>query len=437
MANDNAARDKTCVKYLAHYAEPEAQFLASFPAQYNYQHVLVIPAFQETAAFIQRFANSVLAKQQCLLIVVVNQPDSDFGREHQQAQSDLADYISGQGQLLWQDENLRLIDLALSSDGGDNKTAIDSGAVSDSNSAILLVDRFTKPIPADQGVGLARKIGADLAVNLFITGNISSRWIHSSDADAYLPNNYFTAHADQSTSLNRSLNSAVATCCNFYHHAEQQDIHQANLRYENALRYYVAGLAYAKSPYAYFTIGSILSFDMLAYCQARGFPKRSAGEDFYLLNKLAKLGDVAYLSDVIIKLDARPSQRVPFGTGPAVQNIMNLAEQQQDYLYYNPGIFVELKQCISAFESLWQHCLQPQLWLEMLSEPTQQALVSIGLLSFVTKQQSAKQAQFDKQLTVWFDSFKTLKFIHALRDLGFDSILLEQAITDAPFSLLR
>ena len=315
MANNNATRDKTCVKYLAHYAEPETQYLASFPAQYSYQHVLVIPAFQETEAFIQRFANSVLALPQCLLIVVLNQPDSDFGREHQQAQSDLAASISAQGQLLWQHENLRLIDLPSASDTSSN------------NSAILLVDRFTKPIPADQGVGLARKIGADLAVNLFITGNIKSRWIHSSDADAYLPDNYFTAHADQSTSLNRSLHAAVATCCNFFHHSDQQAIHQANLRYENALRYYVAGLAYAKSPYAYFTIGSILSFDMLAYCQARGFPKRSAGEDFYLLNKLAKLGDVVYLADVIIKLDARPSQRVPFGTGPAVQNIMNLAEQ--------------------------------------------------------------------------------------------------------------
>ena len=114
-----------------------------------------------------------------------------------------------------------------------------------------------------------------------------------------------------------------------------------------------------------------------------------------------------------------------------------MLSKPQDYLYYNPDIFVELKHCIEAFENLWHHRLQPQLWLESLSTPSQQALVSIGLLSFVTKQQSAKKAQFDKQLTVWFDSFKTLKFIHALRDLGFDSILLEQAIAEAPFSLLR
>jgi hypothetical protein len=210
-------------------------------------------------------------------------------------------------------------------------------------------------------------------------------------------------------------------------------IHQANRLYETALRYYVAGLHFAQSPYAYFTIGSILSFDINAYCQARGFPKRNAGEDFYLLNKLAKLGVVTYLPEVTIKLEARPSQRVPFGTGPAVQSIMQLTEQSQDYLYYNPEVFIELKACLLAFNTLWQHRKQPELWFDSLSVITQQALKNIGVLSFITKQKSANQIQFDKQLIVWFDSFKTLKFIHALRELGLNNIPLEQALAKAPF----
>tara|TARA_R110000737_G_scaffold1598_18_gene4842 strand:- start:7160 stop:8422 length:1263 start_codon:yes stop_codon:yes gene_type:complete len=420
MTNDKSARqaDKTSLKYLAHFAETEVRSLVSFPADVSYQHVLVIPAFMESAQFIERFIDSTLVQQQCLLIVVVNQPNSDFGRQHQQAQGDLSTRITQQGNLLWQQDNLRLIDLTHAKS---NKTA---------NSAILLVDRYSKPIPTEQGVGLARKIGADLAVKLFFEGNILSSWVHSSDADAHLPDNYLTAHVTN----NLTLKTAVATCCNFYHHSEQVDIHQANKRYEKALRYYVAGLQYAQSPYAYFTIGSILSFDIKAYCQARGFPKRSAGEDFYLLNKLAKLGKVAYLPDVTIKLDARPSQRVPFGTGPAVQSIMQLTEQGQDYLYYHPEVFIALKHCLHAFDNLWQDRQQPNIWLARLPEKTQQALTNIGLLTFITKQKSAQKIQFDKQLTVWFDSFKTLKFIHALRDLGFQNIALEQAIADAPFS---
>ena len=420
MNHANAVRQghNTCAKYLAHYAEPETQSLTSFPQRLSYQQVLVIPAFEETAAFIERFVNSVLVEQSCLLIVVINQPDNDLGLAHYQTQVDLSNAIAQQGGVIWQQDNLQLIELC---QANKNQRI---------NSAILMVNRYHHAIPAEQGVGLARKIGADLAVTLVYAGVIANPWIHSSDADAYLPDNYFTVHASD----NLALKQAVATCCNFYHHSDQQAIYQANKLYERALRYYVAGLAYAQSPYAYFTIGSTLSFDMLAYCQARGFPKRSAGEDFYLLNKLAKLGDVVYLPDVTIKLDARPSQRVPFGTGPAVQNIMQLTEQGQDYLYYHPTVFIELKACLQAFAILWQHRLQPELWFAGLSDTTQQALKNIGLLTFISKQKSAKQAQFNKQLTVWFDSFKTLKYIHALREQGIASIALEQAIAEAPFS---
>lgn len=415
---------KTSAKYLTHYAEPEVLSLATFPEENVYQHVIVIPAFQESTHFIERFIDSVLVEQQCLIIVVINQPDSDFGRQHHQDQIDLAQHIANQGQETWQQDNLRLIEFC-------NAKESNAKQINSVNSSILIVDRYSKPIPAEQGVGLARKIGADVAIKLTVTGNIVSTWVHSTDADAHLPDNYLSAH----NSDNSALKNAAATCCNFFHYSETASIHQANQRYENALRYYVAGLAYAKSPYAYFTIGSILSFDMLAYCQARGFPKRSAGEDFYLLNKLAKLGRVTYLDNVMIKLDARPSQRVPFGTGPAVQHIMQLESQGLDYAYYHPEIFTELKTVLKAFESLWNNRQQPQDWLAELSQISHQALTNIGLLSFITKQSMAKQDQFEKQLIVWFDSFKTLKFIHALRELGLENMPLEQAIAKARFDL--
>jgi hypothetical protein len=425
MANVHSAAQlsKTCSKYLAHYAEQEVTLLATFPEQITYQHVLVIPAFQESIQFIERFIASSLAEQQCLLIVVINQPDNDFGQQHFQAQAQLAKGISSLGLELWQQGSLRLISL------------LGSSINPQSNSAVLVVNRYTKPIPAEQGVGLARKIGADLAVELFLRSCIASSWIHSSDADAYLPNNYFSAHSAENIAVTHSAKAKppAATCCDFYHYSEQPVIHQANQLYETALRYYVAGLHFAQSPYAYFTIGSILSFDIYAYCQARGFPKRSAGEDFYLLNKLAKLGTVVHIPQVKIKLDARPSERVPFGTGPAVKSIMLLTEQAQDYTYYNPEVFIELKACLFAFTSLWQYREEPEVWFSSLSTITQQALESIALLSFITKQKKASKAQFDKQLIIWFDSFKTLKFIHALRELGLSNIPLEQALTKAPF----
>ena len=213
-------QQKTCAKYLAQYAEPEVQSLATFGAEFHYQHVVVIPAFQESTQFIDRFIDSRLAEQACLLIAVLNQPDNDFGRQYQLQQETLAKYIHQQGEVLWQHDNLSLIDL----------NSLNSNASSCSNdkpkpnSAILLVNRYTQPIPAEQGVGLARKIGADLAVKLFSVGSLTSSWVHSTDADAHLPDNYLVAHSPN----NAKLTDAAATCCNFYHHSDEHNIHHAN-----------------------------------------------------------------------------------------------------------------------------------------------------------------------------------------------------------------
>ena len=88
-----------------------------------------------------------------------------------------------------------------------------------------------------------------------------------------------------------------------------------------------------------------------------------------------------------------------------------------------------MKVCYGKIE---QH---PQAWLAELSQISQHALTNVGLVSFITKQSATKQEQFEKQLIVWFDSFKTLKFIHALRDLGLENMPLEEAIESADFNL--
>ena len=58
---------------------------------------------------------------------------------------------------------------------------------------LLIIDRNSKglQIPEKKGVGLARKIGADIALKLFSMGSIKCSWIHSTDADVELPKTYF------------------------------------------------------------------------------------------------------------------------------------------------------------------------------------------------------------------------------------------------------
>ncbi len=398
-------RAKNIGKYLKQYAEPEIQALENFPAQYCFSHVVIVPAYNETAYFAKHFYKSSLVNESALMIIVINQPDHD---NNHLPQSELKNNLISLGDVAWQNDTLTLIEL------------------SQGNSFFLVVDRFTKPIPEKLGVGLARKIAADLALSLFHQKKLSSRWILSTDADVELPSNYFSA-------LQSLANNTVAACYNFYHHCQDDKINQANVQYEQALRYYVAGLKFAGSSYAYFTIGSTIAIDCGAYATVRGFPKRSAGEDFYLLNKTAKLGPIAFIKSSTLKIGARLSDRVPFGTGPAVYQIMKLAEEGKPYCYYHPEIFDELKVCLSAFDLLWINRMSLDLWHVGLSDYIKTALEEIGFYSFLNKHLNDDEKQFNKQLTVWFDAFKTLKFIHAIRKQGVINIPLKLAVEQAKF----
>ncbi|MDO6446932.1 hypothetical protein Q4493_14250 [Colwellia sp. 1_MG-2023] len=395
-------------KYLTNYAEDEVNLLATFPQHNSYSHTLIIPAYKENPSFIDAFIQSKLVHQNVLLIIVINQPEYENNLSMQTA---LYQHGLNQGKVIWQENNLTLVDIF------------------DSNSSILLIDRFTAPLPDKQGVGLARKIGADIACALISQNIISSVWLHSSDADTKLPDSYFTCLVENQTK------SSVAACYNFTHTCDDKTIEHANAIYEQALRYYVAGLSYANSPYNYFTIGSVLAFRAQAYVAVRGFPKRSAGEDFYLLNKLAKLGDILWLKSCVLKLEARMSDRVPFGTGPAVKQIVELSEKDESYHYYHPLVFERLKTVLSNFSSLHQYRNNLLPWYNFCADDIECALKMIGFEPFVEKQKEMSEKQFNKQLFVWFDAFKTLKFIHALKDNYYPNIPIEKAINQAPFSL--
>lgn len=399
---------KNLTKYLAKYAESEIKLVQYFPQQFSYQHVVVIPAYKESSQFVDSFINSSLIDQQVLMIVVINQPDYDNDIAPQAL---LYKNILEKGTILWQEKANSLVRC---------KT---------SDSAILLIDRFNHPVSSEQGVGLARKIGVDIACELIRNKVISTNWIHSTDADAQLPQNYFNEiyHTDNKED--------VAACYNFTHKSGDVVVESANQIYEKALRYYVAGLTYAGSQYNFFTIGSVMTFKADAYANVRGFPKKSAGEDFYLLNKLAKQGRVAWFEKSTLILEARTSDRVPFGTGPAVQKIIELTHQNKEFYYYHPEVFEHLKELLIYFNSVYERRHNLQDWFKLLPKPISEALIDIGFEGFLLKQVNAKEKQFYKQLHVWFDAFKTLKFIHHLRENILPDIPLSRCLTSATFEV--
>jgi hypothetical protein len=305
---------------------------------------------------------------------------------------------------------------------------------------LILVDRFSQghAMPPRSGVGQARKIGCDLALALFQKGHIRSPWIHCSDGDVRLPETYFECVNTRAVDDHR-VSALVYPFEHVVTTDTEPDVALATQLYELSLRYYVAGLRFARSPYAFHTIGSTLAVNARHYAQVRGFPKRDAGEDFYLLNKLAKVGEVQELTSGSdcqpIQIQARRSDRVPFGTGAAVNTISGLADPVEDYRYYHPAVFSLLKLWLQSWPEIWAAQSADFDRLIPMPRPGSEhdtssrdclvrSLHGIGTVKALEHafRQSKDLAHFTRHMHTWFDAFKTLKLIHGLRNTRFSSI---------------
>ncbi|WP_028876332.1 hypothetical protein [Teredinibacter turnerae] len=402
-------------KYLAQYAETESSELNELP-ELTWQRVVVIPAFRESDQFLRRFKHTygTLAAPSTMLVLVVNRPDSisHCPENHQLIEACYQHF----GPLLWQKNNLSMM--------------------SEGPLTLLLVDRETVPIPVKQGVGLARKIGCDLAAALFEKKRLTTPWIHSTDADTHLPENYFSP---PDHCINRG-----AQVFNFRHFGSDADpdCAEATHIYEQHLNYYRDGLSWAGSPYNFYTLGSSLAIHAETYAQVRGFPRKAGGEDFYLLNKAAKLQPIVQRQEVTLQINARRSDRVPFGTGPAVAKILALQAKGNAFATYDPRVFIYLKNWLAYAPSLWtilQSFPKSPLDaanLKACTDAVPKALFpAVSALNFdAFLQHAAKQCRTDRgfwqHFHAWFDAFATLKFIHFLQASNFPPIPIDQALRD-------
>ncbi len=379
-------------KYLKHYAEVEVQALKDFPDQ-TYRHALLIPAFMESTSFLQRLQN-LGPQDRFLLILISNHPTKISPDILNQALNDHEEIKHWLGESCWSCSNLSLY----------------PGEKFDT----ILVDRTNaESIPDHEGVGLARKIGADIAATLRSKGNLLTDWVMSSDADAHLPADYFA--------ISPPANNSALTYP-FIHAHKNDRVGQATELYEASINHYVDGLHKAGSPYAFHTVGSAQAVNLLAYAVVRGYPRRSGGEDFYLLNKLAKVGKVSQLKKPIIQIEARLSDRAPFGTGPAVKRLQESADMYAEPVFYQPAIFDHLQQLLAclradAFNELNQK-------IRLLPEDARHCLHQLGVENALlhAEKQALSGQILRKHMHDWFDGFRTLRFVHLMRDRAFPSL---------------
>lgn len=283
-------------------------------------------------------------------------------------------------------------------------------------------------LPDWGGVGLARKIGCDTLLDSLLqqgsAGPDLARFIiFSLDADTWVEPAYL---ACRQPFIESGRAGGVLPC----RHRVPVDLELrvAIAAYERFLDYYVAGLRWAGSAYAFHTIGSAMLCHADAYVKAAGIPaRRLAGEDFYFLQQLAKVGGVVELGGTAVHPSARPSWRVPFGTGPRMQEAV--AAPATPWLAYDPRVFGAVRGILAA---VYGHLEAPAAAiLGDVNEAAARAFLEqrefAQLWTGFQRQfrtAAARRAAFDR----WFDAFATLKLIHQLTATLWPQVPLEVAV---------
>ena len=391
-------------KYLASYGDADEPALTNIQLSNHFKHFLVIPVYRETPDFLQQYSETWLIQHQCLLVIVSNHPESLSEPDKTlalDAHSNIIDYLDTR---LFKSQETTTFSYY------QTQNSRQYGAV------LVLNYIGDNALPPNMGVGLARKIGNDTLLGLLSQhSNLTDYWLHQTDADAILPDNYFSIS-------DKCKHSAVGMVYPFQHDINSSAVSLATQLYETSLKTHQQGLKTAGSAYTYIPIGSCIAFKASAYVTVRGFPKRAAGEDFYLLNKLNKIAAIESpekSQDIPpIQLQSRHSDRVPFGTGPGVIALQNQAIDDAK-LFYHPEIYTYLQLFIRIMVQVKPMDMSALLANQAIADahPVQAWCQQSGIEGFfkhVGKQQ-LRDERYTKAFHDWFDAFRTMKFIHFLR----------------------
>ncbi len=179
---------------------------------------------------------------------------------------------------------------------------------------IEIIDRSSKDSGwkgKQLGVGWARKILMDRINEVASENDI----VISLDADTR-----FTAIYFESIIRNfQKHEKAMAISVPYYHKLTgNHEIDASILRYEIYMRYFAINLWRIGSPFSFTALGSAIAFPLWAYRKIGGISPMKSGEDFYLLQKFCKVGSIINWNSEMVYPEARFSNRVFFGTGPAM-----------------------------------------------------------------------------------------------------------------------
>jgi len=201
--------------------------------------------------------------------------------------------------------------------------------------------------------------------------------------------------------------------------------------YELHLRYYLQALKYSGYPWVFHTVGSAMAVLANEYVSAGGMNRRQAGEDFYLIQKLITTGGYFSINSTAVYPSSRPSFRVPFGTGAAIEKLAG--EAGKTWMTYNINAFGELKILFSKTELLFA-CDEDQLFKTFQDLPE-------GLKLFIRedewnnkiaeiKKNTSGLQSFRKRFYNWFNMFMIVRYLNTVHLQLFQKVPANEAAAE-------
>ena len=283
------------------------------------------------------------------------------------------------------------------------------------------------------GVGFARKIGMDEAVLRFQDISCTNGVIIGFDADSTCDKNLF-----REIQLFFEKESRAPGCSIYFEHPLKgtdfdQQVYNGIVQYELHLRYYLQSCRFSGHPHSFHTVGSSFAVRNESYQKQGGMNRRKAGEDFYFLQKIIRLGHYKDLTTTRVIPSPRPSDRVPFGTGKAINKW--LEADDQSFKTYHINTFKDLRNFFQLLPEFYLNKENPLGLFNLIPES-----VKLFLENYYFED---RLKEFDKHTRYinsylkrfynWFDAFMVLKFAHFCRDEYYSNI----PITEAAVQLLE
>lgn len=195
------------------------------------------------------------------------------------------------------------------------------------------------------GVGMARKVLMD-AINRSANGNDI---MVSLDADTLFGPHYL----DSVREVFKAHPLAIALSNPYYHKLSGDPVlDRAMLRYEIYMRHYAINMWRISSPYCFTALGSAISLPVRSYRRIGGITAKKSGEDFYFLQKLRKTGWICNYNNEKVYPGTRYSDRVFFGTGPAL--IKGSLGNWDSYPVYDYRLFDRVSTLYKLFPAFYE-----------------------------------------------------------------------------------